>query len=99
MRHALLLSALLAASTLPAAAQEAPYSAPPVPPSMMEDLKRAEEAMRRGVEQMMESVDILLRAVPQYEMPTFNDNGDIIIRRRPPAADRPLAPRRSSDII
>jgi hypothetical protein len=98
MRHAFLLSTLIAAAALPAAAQS-PYTAPAVPPSLADDLQRAEEAMRRGAEQMMDALEILLRAVPQYEMPTFNENGDIVIRRRPPEPNRPLAPRRSSDII
>ena len=56
-------------------------------------------ATKCGVEQMMDSVDILLRAVPQYDLPTVNENGDIIIRRRPPEPGRGLAPRRSSDMI
>jgi hypothetical protein len=98
----ILLSGLLLAAALPALAQnryDAP--APSLPPPMADDLKRAEEAMRRGFENMLESVDILLRAVPQYEMPQFNENGDIIIKRRPPspAPGEGLRPRRSSDII
>jgi hypothetical protein len=100
MRHPALLAVLLAVAA-PAAAQpplDSP-APPPVPPSVMEDLQRAEEAMRRGLEHMMESVDILLRAVPQYDLPTVNENGDIIIRRRQPEPGRGLAPRRSSDII
>jgi len=105
MRHAVLLAAFLAVAA-PALAEgpDRPYDAPDppapaLPPAVMQDLQRAEEAMRRGLEQMMDSVDILLRAVPQYDLPTVNENGDIVIRRRLPAPGRGLEPRRSSDII
>jgi hypothetical protein len=95
-----LLSGLLLAAALPALAQnryDAP--APALPPALAEDLKRAEEALRRGFGNMLESVDILLRAVPQYEMPQLNENGDIVIRRRPPSPAEGLRPRRGGDMI
>jgi hypothetical protein len=96
----ILLAGLLLAAAFPALAQNRyDAAAPALPPGMADDLRRAEEAMRRGFENMLESVDILLRAVPQYEMPQFNENGDIIIRRRPPGPAEGLRPRRGGDII
>ncbi len=33
---------------------------------------------------MLGSIDSALRAMPRYELPTVDENGNIIIRRKPP---------------
>ncbi len=48
---------------------------------------RAEQAIKEGAEKIMRALELILLAVPQYQMPEVLDNGDIIIRRRNP--DRP----------
>jgi hypothetical protein len=90
---------LLGALAVPAAAETPSDNRLRLPPDILEDLRRAEEAMKRGLETMRESVDLLLRAVPQYEMPRLNEEGDIIIKRRKPEENRGIAPRRSNDTI
>ena len=48
------------------------------------DMRQAQELFRQGLDKMVGSVETLLRAVPQYELPRINENGDIIIRRKHP---------------
>jgi hypothetical protein len=72
---------------LPAAAQPQP--------SIAQDLEQAEQAFRRGLDSMKEALERLIEAVPQYEAPQMTEEGDIVIRRRPPVA----RPRRSEDGI
>jgi hypothetical protein len=72
---------------LPAAAAETP--APPAAPDFESQLRQAEEMARRGISEVLGSVDLLLRALPRYELPEITENGDIILRRKPP----PPAPR------
>jgi hypothetical protein len=57
---------------------------PSFAPGFAEDMQRAAEAMRQGLNKALGSVETLLRAVPQYELPKVNENGDIIIRRKRP---------------
>jgi hypothetical protein len=45
---------------------------------------RAEEAIREGAEKIVRGLEQLLRSIPQYEAPEVQENGDIIIRRKPP---------------
>ncbi len=52
--------------------------------------ERAEQALKEGAEKIMRALELILHAVPQYEMPEVLDNGDIIIRRLNP--DRPKHP-------
>jgi hypothetical protein len=83
LRHAVLAFPLLVAASLHA--EEAPK--PDLPPSLqpfVEELQRAEGFARQGAESLFNAMDQLLRAVPQYEPPTVDENGDIIIRRKPP---------------
>ena len=50
----------------------------------------AEDLAREGVDKLLKALGQLLKAVPQYEPPIVNQNGDIIIRRkRPPQSPRP----------
>jgi hypothetical protein len=99
MKTWLLAGLLCGALALPVAAEDREARPLQPPPDVVENLKRAEEAMRRSMENMLESADLLLRAIPQYELPQMNEDGDIIIKRRRPEENRGLRPRRSSDPI
>ncbi len=48
------------------------------------DMREAGELIRQGLEKMLGSIDSALRAMPRYELPTVDENGNIIIRRKPP---------------
>lgn len=55
--------------------------------------ERAEEMARDAIEQMMRALELMIDAIPQYEMPELNENGDIIIRRkRKPSDDQQAEP-------
>lgn len=47
--------------------------------------KKAEDMAREGVEKLLKALDLLIKTLPQYEMPTINEQGDIIIRRKHPS--------------
>jgi hypothetical protein len=48
------------------------------------EMREAGDMIRRGLEKMLETIDSTLQALPRYEMPTIDDNGDIVIRRKHP---------------
>jgi hypothetical protein len=48
------------------------------------DMREAGELLRQGLEKMLGSIDAALRTMPQYELPTMDADGNIIIRRKPP---------------
>ena len=43
-----------------------------------------DDALRGAAEQIMNALRLMVLAIPQYEAPEILENGDIIIRRRPP---------------
>ena len=51
--------------------------------------KRAEEAIRKGLEQIMRGLELFVDSIPQYELPKVLENGDIIIRRKRPKIKTP----------
>lgn len=78
------LGACLAA---PLAARAETGAPPPASESILRELQDAERLMRESMVKMLDSVDLLLQALPRYEPPIVDENGDIIIRRKRP--DRP----------
>jgi hypothetical protein len=87
MRHVLFAAVLLAAA--PAAAEP-----PALADRLREELERAAEALRRGMDRLLIDLEEAARALPRYEMPQMLDNGDIVIRRKPPEpAERPRRER------
>jgi hypothetical protein len=44
----------------------------------------AAELAREGIEKLMQALQMLIKNIPQYEVPTMNENGDIIIKRKNP---------------
>jgi hypothetical protein len=65
-------------------AARAESGAPPAGEEFLRELQDAERLMRESMVKMLNSVDILLQALPRYEAPTVDENGDIIIRRKRP---------------
>jgi hypothetical protein len=60
-------------------------------PSHAEPLARGDDADRQverefkeGFEKIFRALELMLRAVPQYAKPEVLENGDIVIRRKPP---------------
>ena len=47
-----------------------------------------------GIQSLLKAMEMMLLAIPQYEAPYVNENGDIIIRRKNPSREpaRPSAP-------
>ena len=50
------------------------------------DMRQAGELIRQGLEKMLGSIDSALRAMPRYELPIIDEDGNIVIRRKPPGA-------------
>jgi len=64
---------------------------------------KAERLVEEGVASILEALDLLLGAVPQYAAPEVLPNGDIIIRRLHPEEEEdttepPAPPGDSTDI-
>ena len=91
----LLVFLLLGDSGVAAAASDQP--AWPDRDRVARDMREAGELLRQGLEKMLGSIDTALRTMPQYELPTIDEDGNIIIRRKPPGArdDEPDAHDRS----
>jgi hypothetical protein len=53
---------------------------------LADDMREAGELIRQGLDKMLGSIDSTLRAMPRYELPTLDRDGNIIMRRKPPAA-------------
>jgi hypothetical protein len=80
------LAALLLLAAIPAgAAEPSPErSLPEATERLRQELERAAEAMRESMGKILLSLEDVARRLPRYEPPEFNENGDIIIRRKPP---------------
>jgi hypothetical protein len=52
---------------------------------LADDMREAGGLIRQGLDKMLGSIDSALRAMPRYELPTVDEDGNIIIRRKPPA--------------
>jgi len=44
--------------------------------------KGLEDLTKESMDKLMKALQLLLEAIPQYEKPTVNEKGDIIIRRK-----------------
>ena len=47
-----------------------------------------------GIQSLLKAMEMMLLAIPQYEAPYINENGDIIIRRKSlsPKSEQPSVP-------
>lgn len=52
-----------------------------------ENQKDPEALASKGIQSLLQAMELMLMAIPQYEAPFINENGDIIIRRKNPAKD------------
>ena len=53
------------------------------------DEKKSPEVMiEEGAKMIFEALDLVLKAIPQYEAPEILENGDILIRRKNPTEDK-----------
>ena len=53
------------------------------------DEKKSPEVMiEEGTKMIFDALDLVLKAIPQYEAPEILENGDIIIRRKNPTEDK-----------
>lgn len=80
---------LLALAAFPAGASEPPGSRtlPEATERLGEELARAAEAMRESMGRVLLSIEEMARLLPRYEAPEINENGDIIIRRKPSSSN------------
>lgn len=51
---------------------------------IQKQMEKAGESLKDSLTTLMNLVDKMVKGVPQYEAPEILDNGDIIIRRKPP---------------
>ena len=58
-------------------------------PANPESAQAPSEIAREGLEKMLRALNKLIEAVPQFEMPEMNENGDIILRRKRPEQKTP----------
>jgi hypothetical protein len=79
------LLAATAAAPPPARAQAAPQAEQQEPGALA----------REAIDKLMRALSLAIENLPQYAMPELNENGDIIIRRINPRAEkpRPTAPK------
>jgi hypothetical protein len=80
----LAIATLLAASALAAA----PAYAQSHPPAQQQE-DRPGALARDAIDKMMRALSLAIENLPQYAAPEFNENGDIIIRRLNPRAEKP----------
>jgi len=58
------------------------------PPALADEKKDDPENMAlQGITKLMDALGAFISSIPQYEAPTMNENGDIIIRRKNPDKD------------
>jgi hypothetical protein len=72
----------LALSAPTVARAEEPETSPP-------SWDRSQEMLEEGAKRVIGALELLLQAIPQYEMPEVLPNGDIIIRRKHPEDEEP----------
>jgi len=53
-------------------------------PARADDLQDQLHQYFQGIDRLKEEFDDFLRSIPRFETPTIDENGDIIIRRKPP---------------
>ena len=55
-----------------------------LPPAM----EQAERELREGLDKVLRAVEGFVRSIPVFEAPYMDENGNIIIRRKPPAPEK-----------
>jgi len=85
---------MLAGLALPGFAAE--EKADPAP-EWEEKLEDGQEALKDTLSSLLDMLDGVISAIPQYEAPEVLENGDIIIRRKRPEEDQPKKPEQEKD--
>jgi hypothetical protein len=88
MRRILAAFVLILAALPARAAEPAPRDLPEAADRVQQELERAAEAMRQSMGRVLLSLEEVARRLPRYEAPEINENGDIIIRRKPPVGNQ-----------
>jgi hypothetical protein len=66
-------------------------------PATPESAQAPMELAREGLEKMLQALNKMIEAVPQFEMPEMTENGDIIIRRKRPESTHPATPAQAPE--
>ena len=82
LRLRALAAAFVRGATASPVLAQSPGPAPPQEP-------RPGDLARDAIEKMMRALSLAIENLPQYAMPELNENGDIIIRRLNPRAEKP----------
>jgi hypothetical protein len=77
-------AALVLAGCATAAPEASAQTQPPTPAPQENPSALARDA----IEKMMRALTLVIENLPQYAAPEFNENGDIIIRRLNPRAEK-----------
>ena len=56
--------------------------------SFADEKKSPQVMIEEGAKMIFEALDLVLKAIPQYEAPEILENGDILIRRKNPTEDK-----------
>jgi hypothetical protein len=83
------LSARALAAVLLVASGAAPALAQAQAPTPPQEDQQPGAMAREAIEKMMRALSLAIENLPQYAPPEFNENGDIIIRRLNPRAEKP----------
>ena len=57
-------------------------------PGVAQERKDPQTLASEGIQQLLRAMELMLLAIPQFEAPVINENGDIIIRRKHPERRR-----------
>jgi hypothetical protein len=74
-------AALMTAGVSPPAAADNPRAEPLQ--NQAPNVQDPRELLEGGMQMVLQALDLLIRAIPQYAAPEVLENGDIIIRRLP----------------
>ena len=81
--------AVVAALAIAALVAMAPAAGWTQEPRRDDPRAQAEELLREATDKLLLALELMLQAIPQYEMPEITEDGDIIIRRKRPGESRP----------
>ncbi len=81
--------AVLAALVIAVSAAAAPAAGWTQEPRRNDPRAQAEEMLRQATDKLLLALELMIQAIPQYEMPEITEDGDIIIRRKRPGEIEP----------
>jgi hypothetical protein len=97
MKHTLLI-ALLMFSPLAATAAEGAADVAEDPLGLdNQQIDEATKAMEQAAQNLINTLGLILRSIPQYELPMILPNGDILIKRVPKGEPNDTAPQQDEN--